>query len=103
MAIVAVAVVGLVMVKLATLTPAPRIASVVFCTQFVNDPVMVTSTLAPCWALDTHGFDPVTQTLTRLGIAGESIRKPVINCSLPVFTYTASHPAGVGVGTPLIS
>lgn len=88
-AMVAVAVFGLVIVKFETLTPAPSMASVVPWTQFVEgllEPVIVTSTLAPCCALDTHGFEPVTQTLTRLGSAGESIRKPVINCSSPVLT-----------------
>ena len=66
-AMVAVAVVRLVIVRFDTLTPAPRIASVVPCTQCVRLPVMVTSTDAPCCALDKHGSEPVTHTLTRLG------------------------------------
>src|SRR5580698_958248 len=63
-AMVAVAVVGLVMVRLDTLTPAPNMASVVPWTQFVSDPVMTTlSRVWPCAPLD--GL-----TLTRLGSAG---------------------------------
>jgi hypothetical protein len=64
MAIVAVAVVGLVMVRFDTVMPAPRMASVVPSTQLVNEPVMTTSfRVAPCAPLEG-------MTLRRLGVAG---------------------------------
>src|SRR5580692_2827009 len=53
MAMVAVAVVGLVMVSSETVTPAPRMASVVPSTQLVRLPVMTTSLrVAPCAPLE---------------------------------------------------
>ena len=85
-AMVAVATVGLRICRFDTLTPAPRIASVVPWTQCVKEPVIVTSTLDACCAFDTHGTTPVTHTLISLGCAGESTRKLAITCSAPVLT-----------------
>src|SRR5580698_661212 len=64
MAMVAVAVVGLVMVSSEMLTPAPRIASVVPCTQLVRLPVMTTSLRVAPWA------PLLGLTLTMLGSVG---------------------------------
>ena len=91
---VAVAVVGLVTVRLATVTPAPRMASVVPLTQFVSDPVIVTPTVEPCAALD--GLTP-----NSVGLAGGSTAKPASSISAPVFTNTCCHPIGDATVPPL--
>jgi hypothetical protein len=81
---VAVAEVGLVITRSATVTPAPITNSELPCTQLVSEPVMVTLVPPdPCGALETHdGRSAVTHALTSEGVAGASTRKPVISCSV---------------------
>src|SRR5580658_1104359 len=80
---VAVAVVGLVTTRSATVTPAPRMASVGLGQvgpnehQLVSDPVMVTSSVEPCGALS--GTTP-----SSVGLAGASTEKLPSTCSAPV-------------------
>src|SRR4051812_34289602 len=84
----AVALMGLLTVRLLTVTPAPRIAVVTPCCQFVFWPLMTTEErLWPCAALEGT-------TLRSVGPFCGSTRKPIESCSDPVLTYARRQPSG---------